>query len=79
MLAQLDSLPGHESEDIYGRDAKLEITSPTFQWSNATAASEGPASEEQKEEFAEIVKSIESLADSGVDWNVDQGMLSTSS
>ncbi|KAF2486816.1 hypothetical protein BDY17DRAFT_86580 [Neohortaea acidophila] len=41
MLAQLDIFPGHENEDIYGKDAKLEITSPTFQWLNATAASEG--------------------------------------
>lgn len=65
LVSAVRGFPSHETKDVYGEDARLELTTFDIQWANAEeggAEGAGGVEGEQREEFARVVQSIEALA-----------------
>lgn len=66
LVSAVRGFPSVAGKDVYGQDAKLELTTFEIQWSNdegdAAANEVSELAAEQKDEFKRVVDSIDALA-----------------
>ena len=66
LISTLRGFPSHPTDDVYGADTKLELTTFDIQWSNVdedpTANEVSEIDAEQKDDFKRIADSIEALS-----------------
>ncbi|KAG7007643.1 hypothetical protein G7Y79_00009g027520 [Physcia stellaris] len=62
LVKQLAGLPSNPTEDIYGLDTRIVLSTFEVQWDNGEEMEGGSPSEENKQTFKDVGDSIQALA-----------------